>query len=167
MNLDHVGRIQQQWREQRPDLDVTPQGLIGRLHRLADLVRDELLALYRRYDLGEGEFDVLAALRRQGEPFELAPGTLARHTMVTTGAITKRIDRLEQAGLVERRPSTEDGRGRVVRLTAAGHSLFDEAFTAHIRNEHRLIAGLDPEQRAALEQLLTIWLADFEPPTQD
>lgn len=162
-----MARIQQQWQHERPDLDVSPQGLVGRLHRLADLLREELVALYRRYGLGEGEFDVLASLRRQGPPYELAPGALARHTMVTTGAMTKRLDRLEQAGLVERRLSDQDGRGRVVRLTDAGRSLFDEAFTAHIRNEHRLIAALDPQQRAALEDLLTVWLAGFEQPADD
>ncbi|WP_263120823.1 MarR family transcriptional regulator [Cellulomonas fimi] len=162
MSIDRVARIQEQWRRERPDLDVSPQGLIGRLHRLGDLLRDEILTVYRRYDLGEGEFDVLAALRRQGAPFELAPGALARHTMVTTGAITKRLDRLEESGLIERRLSEADGRGRVARLTEAGRSLIDEAFTAHIRNEHRLIAALDPEQRIALEGLLRIWLADVE-----
>lgn len=162
MSTDRVARIQEQWRRERPDLDVSPQGLIGRLHRLGDLLRDEILTVYRRYDLGEGEFDVLAALRRQGAPFELAPGTLARHTMVTTGAMTKRLDRLEEAGLVERRLSDADGRGRVARLTDPGRALIDEALTAHIRNEHRLIAALDPEQRTALEGLLQVWLAAFE-----
>lgn len=162
MSTDRVARIQEQWRRERPDLDVSPQGLIGRLHRLGDLLRDEILTVYRRYDLGEGEFDVLAALRRQGAPFELTPGTLARHTMVTTGAMTKRLDRLEEAGLVERRLSDADGRGRVVRLTDPGRALIDEALTAHIHNEHRLIAALDPEQRTALEGLLQVWLAAFE-----
>ena len=114
---DRVARIQQQWARERPDLDVRPQGVIGRLHRLAGHLTEELLVVYRRYGLAEGEFDLLATLRRSGPPFESAPGELAAHTMVTTGAITKRIDRLEQAGLVTRRPSEHDGRGRVVRLT--------------------------------------------------
>ena len=83
-----------------------PQGLYGRLHRLADRLREELEVEFRRHGLGEGEFDVLAALRRAGEPYELAPGELARYTMVTTGAATKRIDRLEAAGLVSRRVVT-------------------------------------------------------------
>jgi len=162
MTDDRVARIQQQWERERPDLDVSPQGLFGRLHRLADLLRDDIRALYRRYGLGEGEFDVLAALRRQGEPYELAPGVLARHTMVTTGAMTKRLDRLEESGLIERHARDDDGRGRVVRLTGAGRTLIDEVFTAHIRNEHRLVAGLDQDQRAALVTLLGSWLADVE-----
>lgn len=159
---DRVAAIQAQWRRERPDLDVAPQGVIGRLHRLADHLRDELVAVYREYGLGEGEFDVLAALRRAGAPYELAPGELARHTMVTTGAMTKRIDRLEAAGLVVRRPSDADGRGRVIRLTPAGTDLIDEAFTAHMRNEARLVAALSPDDRAGLERLLTTWLAAIE-----
>jgi DNA-binding MarR family transcriptional regulator len=161
-DLDHVGRIQEQWRRERPDLDVTPQGLYGRLHRLADRLREELDVEFRRHGLGEGEFDVLAALRRAGEPYELASGELARHTMVTTGAATKRVDRLEAAGLVTRRVSEDDARGRVIRLTPAGKRMIDETFTAHIANEHRLMAGLEAGEREDLERLLTKWLAQFE-----
>ncbi|MFF3501766.1 MarR family winged helix-turn-helix transcriptional regulator [Streptomyces sp. NPDC003247] len=161
---DHVARIQAAWRRERPDLDVAPQAVIGRLHRLAALLTQELCVVYRRYGLGEGEFDVLAALRRAGEPYERAPGELAAHTMVTTGAMTKRIDRLERAGLVTRRRATDDGRGRVVALTAAGRDLFDRAFTDHIHNEHRLLSALRPDEATALETLLTSWLARVEGP---
>ncbi|MFB7948013.1 MarR family winged helix-turn-helix transcriptional regulator [Kitasatospora phosalacinea] len=160
---DHVARIQAAWQRERPDLDVTPQGVIGRLHRVATLLTHELCAVYARYDLGEGEFDVLAALRRAGAPYERAPGELAAHTMVTTGAVTKRIDRLERAGLVTRRAAAEDRRGRVVALTDAGRELIDRAFTDHIRNEHRLLAALAPAEAARLETLLTDWLARLEP----
>ncbi|WP_214110119.1 MarR family winged helix-turn-helix transcriptional regulator [Acrocarpospora catenulata] len=163
-HLDHVARIQQAWARERPDLDVSPQGVIGRLHRLAGHLTDRLCAVYRRYGLGEGEFDVLATLRRAGEPYERAPGELAAHTMVTTGAMTKRIDRLERAGLVARRRSVTDGRGRVVALTRAGRELIDQAFTEHMANEHRLLDCLTPEQAAQLEALLAAWLACFETP---
>ena len=155
---DHVDRILAQWSVERPDLDVSPVGVIGRLHRVADRLRDELVALYRRYGLGEGEFDVLATLRRTGAPYELAPGELAAHTMVTTGAVSKRLDRLEAMGLVQRRSSARDGRGRVVGLTDEGIAAIDEAFAAHVRNEARLLAGLDPEQRAQLAGLLKTWM---------
>ena len=161
-DLDHVGRIQQQWRRERPDLDVTPQGVYGRLHRLADRLREELMVVFRQFGLGEGEFDVLAALRRAGAPYELAPGELARHTMVTTGAVTKRIDRLESAGLVSRRISNDDARGRVVALTEAGLRVIDDAFTAHLANEHRLLAPLTDRERQDLERLLRKWLGAFE-----
>ncbi|HEY0497740.1 MAG TPA: MarR family transcriptional regulator [Kutzneria sp.] len=162
--LDHVGRIQAEWHRERPDLDVSPQGVIGRLHRVGVLLSDQLNAVYQRFGLSEGEFDVLAALRRAGEPFERAPGELAAFTMVTTGAMTKRLDRLEAAGLLTRRPSAADGRGRVVALTPAGRALVDEAFAAHMRNEHRLLAELSPAEAAQLEELLTTWLARLEPP---
>ncbi|MGW0783501.1 MarR family winged helix-turn-helix transcriptional regulator [Streptomyces sp. NPDC002913] len=162
--LDHVARIQAEWARERPDLDVRPQAVIGRLHRLGALLTEQLCAVYRRHGLGEGEFDVLAALRRAGEPYERAPGELAAHTMVTTGAMTKRIDRLERDGLVTRRRSAADGRGRVVALTPAGRQLIDQAFTAHMRNERALLDALSPEEAGQLESLLTTWLARVEPP---
>ncbi|MEV8373142.1 MarR family transcriptional regulator [Kribbella sp. NPDC056861] len=160
---DHVARIQAEWARERPDVDVSPQGVIGRLHRLGGHLTDELCVVYRRFGLSEGEFDLLAALRRAGDPYERAPGELARFTMVTTGAMTKRIDRLEQAGLVTRRPALQDGRGRVVGLTSAGRELIDQAFTEHMLNEQRLLAALTGEEAAQLEQLLTTWLARVEP----
>jgi DNA-binding MarR family transcriptional regulator len=161
---DHVARIQAEWGRERPDLDVRPQGVIGRLHRLAGHLTEQLCVVYRRYGLAEGEFDVLAALRRAGEPFERAPGELAQFTMVTTGAMTKRLDRLERAGLVTRRRSSTDGRGRVVALTSAGRELIDRAFTEHMANEHRLLSELTDEEATQLEALLTTWLARVEPP---
>ncbi|MET9919553.1 MarR family winged helix-turn-helix transcriptional regulator [Streptomyces sp. NPDC059605] len=161
---DHVARIQAEWARERPDVDVSPQGVIGRLHRLAGLLTEQLCLVYRRHGLNEGEFDVLAALRRAGEPFERAPGELAAFTMVTTGAMTKRIDRLERDGLVTRRRSAEDGRGRVVALTTAGRELVDRAFTDHMNNERRILDELGPDDAARLEALLTTWLARVEPP---
>lgn len=114
---DHVDRVQAQWRAERPEIDTSPMGIIARLHRIADALRGELLALYREHGLGEGEFDILATLRRSGAPFELTPSELAQQTMVTTGAVSKRLDRLETAGLVTRRENLEDARGRVVALS--------------------------------------------------
>ncbi|AJT40694.1 MarR family winged helix-turn-helix transcriptional regulator [Psychromicrobium lacuslunae] len=161
-SLDHVARIQAQWRQERPELDVSPQGVIGRLHRLAGFLSEELAVVYQRFGLGEGDFDVLAALRRAGAPFERAPGELASFTMVTTGAITKRIDRLERAGLVSRRVSESDGRARVVGLTDAGRQLIDQAFTEHMKNEHRLLSVLSEPDAKELERLLAGWLKYFE-----
>ena len=161
---DHVARIQAEWARERPDLDVGPQGVIGRLHRIGTLLTEQLCGVYRRFGLSEGEFDVLAALRRAGHPFERAPGELAAFTMVTTGGMTKRIDRLETAGLVTRRRSAGDGRGRVVALTRAGRELIDAAFTEHMANEQRLLRELTPEQAGELRTLLTAWLSRLEPP---
>ncbi|MFJ3970962.1 MarR family winged helix-turn-helix transcriptional regulator [Streptomyces parvus] len=160
---DRVARIQAEWARERPDVDVSPQAVIGRLHRLGLLLTGRLNLVYRRYGLSEGEFDVLATLRRAGEPFERAPGELAAHTMVTTGAMTKRIDRLERDGLVARRRSAADGRGRVVALTEAGRTLIDRAFTDHMENERVLLDALEPREAAQLERLLTTWLAKVEP----
>jgi DNA-binding MarR family transcriptional regulator len=117
---DRVDRIQAAWQTERPDLDVGPQGVIGRLHRIAAHLTAELTTVYGKFGLSEGEFDVLAALRRAGTPYERAPGEIALHTMVTTGAVSKRVDRLEEAGLVRRMRSSTDRRGRVVRLTPTG-----------------------------------------------
>ncbi|WP_405791687.1 MarR family winged helix-turn-helix transcriptional regulator [Streptomyces sp. NBC_01506] len=163
-SLDRVARIQREWARERPDVDVRPQGVIGRLHRLGAYLTEELCVVYRKYGLGEGDFDVLAALRRAGAPFERAPGELAEHTMVTTGAMTKRVDRLERGGLVSRRTSESDGRGRVVALTPEGRALIDRAFSEHMANERRLLDALTETEAAQLETLLTKWLAVTEGP---
>ena len=160
---DRVARIMAEWERERPDLDLAPQAVFGRLHRLANHLTEDLVAVYRTFDLAEGEFDVLATLRRAGVPFERTPGELAATTMVTTGAMTKRLDRLETRGLVSRRQSADDGRGRVIALTDAGRELIDRAFTAHVANERRLLDdGLSTTDAAALERLLATWLAHYE-----
>lgn len=155
---DRVARIQAEWRRERPELDTFPQGVIGRLHRVAALLTDELVAVYGRYGLNEGDFDVLATLRRSGTPYARAAGDLADHTMITSGGLTKRVDRLVEKGLVERRPGTTDARQRIIALTPAGLELIDAAFTAHMENEHRLIAEIGHADAARLEILLERWL---------
>ncbi|MBC9732694.1 MarR family transcriptional regulator [Nocardioides sp. zg-578] len=154
---DFVGHVLDQWHDERPDLDVSPVGVIARLHRLAARLTEELVAVYAEHGLGEGEFDVLAALRRAGAPYELTPGVLAASTMVSSGAVTKRVDRCVQQGWVTRRVDERDGRGRVVALTAEGRALIDRAFGDHIANEHRLLAGLSAGQREELAALLEHW----------
>jgi DNA-binding MarR family transcriptional regulator len=159
---DRVAAIQQAWRRERPDLDPSPQGVIGRLHRVALELTKRLVAVYGEFGLTEGEFDVLATLRRAGEPFEHAAGDLADHTLVTTGGLTKRVDRLEARGLVERRVEASDARRRLVRLTPEGRDLIDRAFTAHLANEHRLLEELGEADAASLEPILTRWLRLLE-----
>ena len=156
-DLDHVGRIIAQWGVHRPDLDVSPMGLIGRLHRLAARLNEELRPVFAAAGLGDGDFDVLAALRRSGPPHELTPGELGSTTMVTSGAVTKRIDRLERAGLVTRTVSEADARSRRVGLTAEGRRLVDELVERHVANEHRLVAGLSEQERDQLARLLQAW----------
>ena len=161
-NQDHVDRVQAQWRAERPEIDTSPMGIIARLHRIADALRGELLTLYREHGLGEGEFDILATLRRSGAPFELTPSELAQQTMVTTGAVSKRLDRLETTGFVTRRENLEDARGRVVALTSQGRDTIDRAYEAHMRNEARLLDHFSAAEREQLQSLLRSWSLKLE-----
>lgn len=154
---DHVGRILEQWATERPDLDVSPMGVIGRLHRLAQRLDAELHPVFAAAGLGDGDFDILATLRRAGAPHRLTPGDLAATSMVTSGAVTKRVDRLERAGLVTREANPADGRSRVVGLTPRGLELVDRLVEQHVANEHRLLAGLDAGERRQLAGLLERW----------
>ena len=157
VNPDHVGRILQQWAQERPDLDVSPMGIIGRLHRLAAVLEEELRPVFAEAGLSDGDFDVLASLRRAGAPYEVTPGELAASTMVTSGAITKRVDRLVEAGLVTRTVSESDARSRLIRLTDQGLRTCDALVERHVANEHRLVAGLSDLERSRLAHLLEIW----------
>ncbi len=155
--VDHVGRIQQQWARERPDLDTSAMGIIGRLHRLADALHAELRPVFEAADLSDGDFDVLAALRRSGEPFALTPGQLAQTTMITSGTVTKRVDRLAAAGLVTRERVDHDGRVRRIALTDTGRTLVDDVLEVHVANEERLLAGFSATERARLTRLLAKW----------
>ena len=121
-------------------------------------ITERLVAVYDEFGLSEGEFDVLATLRRAGAPFERGAGELADHTLVTTGGLTKRVDRLAARGLVERRAEASDARKRLVRLTPEGRDLIDRAIAAHLANERRILDDLGTTDAAALEQILTRWL---------
>ena len=161
---DRIDLIEAAWVRERPDLDVSPLQVVARLHRVANHLTEELVAVYARHGLSEGDFDVLATLRRSGPPFERSPGDLAASTLVTSGGMTKRVDRLVAAGLVTRRVSEDDARARVVALTERGREVVDAAFTDHMANERRLVALLEPGQAPALEGALRTWLAALEEP---
>ena len=152
--MDHVATVVDQWRAERPDLDVSPLLVIGRVHRIAQALTPELVQVYARHGLGEGDFDVLATLRRQGTPYALTPSQLVERTMVTSGAVSKRVDRLAERGLVVRRPRQSDRRSVTVALTAKGRRVIDAAMEEHVANEARLLAGLDADDRARLGDLL-------------
>lgn len=152
--MDHAEHVVEQWQAERPDLDATPILVIGRIHRLAIALDVELLKVYAAHGLGDGDFDVLATLRRSGAPYELTPTVLMEQTMVTSGAVSKRLDRLEGAGLVARRVSEGDRRSRIVALTRAGRELMDRAVPEHLANEARLLAGLTERERTQLASLL-------------
>lgn len=151
---DVVDQILAQWRKERPDVDVWPMGVVGRITRLSRLLDRELKEFFAGHGLERWEFDVLATLRRSGPPYELTAGALNRAAMVTSGAVTNRIDRLAARGLVERLPDEEDRRSVRVRLTDQGRAMVDEIVGPHVANEVRLLAGLAPEERDRLTGLL-------------
>jgi DNA-binding MarR family transcriptional regulator len=161
---DEVDRIVAAWARERPDLDVTPLTVLSRVSRLArhlDLARR---GAFSRHDLETWEFDVLSALRRAGEPYRLSPGTLLTQTLVTSGTMTNRIDRLEERGLVERQPSPEDRRGVLVQLTVAGRSRVDAAMSDLLDVERGLLGTLDADDRNRLADLLRDVVAPFDAP---
>ncbi|MEV7773185.1 MarR family transcriptional regulator [Kitasatospora sp. NPDC086791] len=151
---DTVDDIVEQWTRARPDLNPEPMALIGRLRRLNVRVDNALREYFTACGLDSSEFDVLATLRRSGEPYELNARALLKSAMVTSGAITNRVDRLSAKGLVERNPCPNDRRAVLVRLTPAGKELIDGALEGHVRNEERILAALDEDERARLDGLL-------------
>lgn len=164
---DAVDAITEQWRRERPDCDPSPMQVVGRISRIAMLAQRELDRVFAEHGLTGGDFDVLATLRRSGEPFRLTPGQLSRSTMVTTGGMTKRLDRLEAAGLVRRRPDPRDRRGSLIELTEQGRKVVDDAVESHLANEERLLATLSPARRAELARLLRELLLSLEGPADD
>lgn len=152
--VDLIARAIEDWGRERPDLDTAPMELfarLGRTHRLATGAIEEALA---RFDLTVSAMDVLLALRRSGEPYRLTPSELAAVSLLTSGGVTFRLDKLQEAGLIRRVPSTEDRRVVWAELTAAGRALADEVVTAHIANEERLLASLSTKDIATLRRLL-------------
>jgi DNA-binding MarR family transcriptional regulator len=154
---DSVDRIISQWNAVRPDLDSSPIEIVGRTSRLSRLLDRRLAESFARFDLESWMYDVMATLRRSGEPYELTAGDLMRHTMVTTGAVTNRIDRLEQRGFVER-ASSQDRRQVLVRLTKKGLAKVDEVVIGHLETEREILSVLSARQRAELGSLLRTML---------
>ena len=160
--MDRAGKAIAQWQRERPDLDVSPMAVIGRLNEVSSLIsRERLAPLFARFGLQAGEFDVLATLRRSGSPFALTPTALYEAAMVTSGAMTNRLDRLEKAGLIRRMPHPQDRRGLLVQLTDEGLGLIDRAVEAHVENEHAVLAALNPKERETLAGLLEKLIADL------
>ena len=159
---DEVDDLVAAWRAQRPDLDVEPLQVLSRVSRLArhlDLARR---ASFASHELEAWEFDVLSALRRQGPPYQMTPGALIRATLVTSGTMTNRIDRLAEAGLVHRRPDPRDRRGVLVTLTDQGRAKADDALADLLRRERKLLASLGADDRHTLAGLLRTLLAPFD-----
>jgi DNA-binding MarR family transcriptional regulator len=159
---DEVDGVVAAWQAERPDLDVRPLQVLSRISRLARHLDRERRAAFAGHALEPWEFDVLAALRRQGVPYELSPGTLLRATLVTSGTMTNRLDRLEQAGMVRRRPDPHDKRGVLVTLTAAGRDRVDTALAALLEAEQPLLAPLPEGSRGILADLLRMLLVPLD-----
>jgi DNA-binding MarR family transcriptional regulator len=149
-----------QWRKERPEIDPFPMAVLGRLNEASLVImRDWLTPVMARFHLQPGEFDVLATLRRSGAPYALTPTALYETTMMSSGGMTARIDRLEKAGLVERRRHPTDRRGTLVALTRKGRALIDEAYDAHVANEVALLSALTRAEQRELDALLAKLLA--------
>ncbi len=158
---DEVDELVEAWGRERGDLDLAPVAVFSRVSRLArrlELARREAFA---SHGIELWEFDVLAALRRAGAPYELSPGRLLRETLVTSGTMTNRVDRLSARGFVERYPDPVDRRGVIVRLTTEGKEAVDAAFTALLEAERAFLADLPERDRRKLASLLRALLAPF------
>jgi DNA-binding MarR family transcriptional regulator len=157
-----VEKILEEWQRERPDLDTSPMGVIGRLSRISQHLDNSIQAALAELGISPGEFDVLATLRRSGEPYRLNPTTLYQALMLSSGAMTNRLDRLERAGYVRRLPDPQDRRGTLIQLTEAGKQFIDRAVEVHVINEQRLISALPPQERDQLRSILSRWLQSFE-----
>ncbi|ALE06591.1 MarR family transcriptional regulator [Arthrobacter sp. ERGS1:01] len=155
---EQLDRIIAQWHQEKPELDVSPMAVIGRLGRAAAAVDTRLAANFARHDLDSPSFDVLATLRRSGSPFSLTPAALARDAMISTSAVAQRLNKLEARKLVQRTANPDDGRGTLVTLTPRGLAVIDAALPDHLAAEHAITGALtvaEQQQLAALLQRLT------------
>jgi DNA-binding MarR family transcriptional regulator len=159
---DEVDRLVAAWSRERPDLDVSPLEVLSRVTRLARHLDRARRSAFADHELEAWEFDVLAALRRAGAPYALSPGQLLTQTLVTSGTMTNRVDRLARRGLVQRLPQPGDRRGVRVELTAAGKERVDAAMTDLLRSEERLLEALPPASRTVLSDLLRSLVAPFD-----
>ncbi|HEX9064121.1 MAG TPA: MarR family transcriptional regulator [Streptosporangiaceae bacterium] len=159
---DEVDDLVRGWRAERPDLDLDPLQVLSRVSRLARHLDRARRVAFAAHGLEVWEFDVLSALRRQGPPYQLSPGALLRATLVTSGTMTNRIDRLTENGLVKRLPDPQDKRGVLVRLTDRGRTVADAALTDLLARERELLAGLDSGEQNQLAALLRTLLSPLD-----
>ena len=162
MDSDHIDRVVQLWKAERPDYDLAPVEIIGRTGRIMEHVDRALEAKFEEFQISRASFDVLVALRRNGKPYELTQRELMRSLFRTSGSMSLRIDSLEKQGLVERKPDNDDRRSVFVRLTPKGMDLLEVLIPEHFENENSLIAGLTKAERAQLITLLRKWLISLE-----
>lgn len=162
--LDRAELAISQWAKERPELDSLPMAVLGRLSEAVQVIsRDHFEPMFAGYGLQSGDFDVLATLRRSGAPYALSPTTLYQTTMVTSGTMTGRLDRLEKLELVARERNPTDRRGMNVVLTPKGQTLIDEAIVAHVENEKKILSALSRAEQETLNALLAKLLAGLIP----
>ncbi len=162
VNRDTIDKLQKDWSEQRPDLDPEPMGVVLRIQALAKILGEQTSVRLQEYNLQWWQYDVLSTLRRQGEPFTLPATALAESAMLTSGAMTNRIDRLEEQGLVRRMKDPEDGRKVLVRLTDKGLKLIEGATEARFETAMDALESLSARQRSSLANLLRLVLTAQE-----
>lgn len=162
MAQDEVDRLVTAWRRERPDLDVGPMEVLSRVSRLSYHLDRGRRAAFADHGLEPWEFDVLAALRRSGPPYELSPKSLLEQTLVTSGTVTARVDKLSARGLVSRRPDDDDRRGVRVKLTTEGKRVVDAALVSLLAHEEQLLAGLDEGSRTSLADVLRVLVRPYD-----
>ncbi|GLR03855.1 MarR family winged helix-turn-helix transcriptional regulator [Vibrio hyugaensis] len=160
--MDAIDRVVGQWAKEKPELDTEPMAIMGRLMRIAKHMENHVAELHKRYDLKMGEFDVLATLRRSGQPYRLTPSELISSMMLTSGAMTNRLDKLEKKGLIAREHSKEDRRSVTVELTSTGFELIDSLIELHLQAQHELMGTLNHDEKAQVNQALKLLLPQYE-----
>ncbi|MDW6093591.1 MarR family winged helix-turn-helix transcriptional regulator [Vibrio rhizosphaerae] len=161
--MDIIDRIVSQWATEKPELNTLPMSVFGRILHLTKHLEQEIASVHKRYDLKMGEFDVLATLLRSGAPYQLTPSALISTAMLTSGAMTNRLDKLEQKNLITRIHSHVDRRSITVQLTEQGYQLINQALAEHVQTQERLISALNQTEQAQLSALLKSWLSSFQP----
>jgi DNA-binding MarR family transcriptional regulator len=160
--MDHVDTIIAQWKRERQELDTQPMALIGRLKRVAQYLSVGMDKTFKQFGLNNASFDVLATLRRSGEPFALSPSELMKTMMITSGTMTNRSDQLEKVQLVERIKNPKDGRGFLIQLRPKGMVLINKVVTSHVETQKSLVSALSEDERQQLNNLLHRFLESFE-----
>lgn len=162
MAQDQVDFILKQWSRERPDLDTSPMGVIGRISRVSRYTDQFLQKNFAKFGLNSGLFDVLTTLRRSGRPYQLTPTALYSTLMLSSGAMTNRLDRLENAGYIERQPHPQDRRGTLVTLTKQGMEVIDVVVVSHAACEQQILSSLTSEEQKVLADLLPKLLLSFD-----
>ncbi|MEZ8170123.1 MarR family winged helix-turn-helix transcriptional regulator [Vibrio sp. 10N.222.54.F12] len=160
--MDAIDRVVEQWAKEKPELETEPMAMMGRIMRIAKYMETQVADLHKNYDMKLGEFDVLATLRRSGKPYQLTPSELIGSMMLTSGAMTNRLDKLEAKGLIRREHSKEDRRSVSVQLTKDGLILIDQMMTEHVEMQKKLVKSLSASQKKNTNQLLKAWLSAYE-----